>query len=186
MAKQILINESPISQFLFANTRTAWFWLLVRLYVGYSWLTAGLHKVGTSGWTGEEAGASVRGFAGGALAKTTGEHPDVQAWYAWFLENAVLPNADVFSYLVAYGEVLVGAALIIGIFVGFASFFGMFMNASFLLAGAVSVNPVLFILSIGLLLAWRVAGYIGVDRWVLPALGTPWQPSVHVAERPDR
>jgi thiosulfate dehydrogenase [quinone] large subunit len=27
-----------------------------------------------------------------------------------------------------------------------------------------------------LILAWRNAGWIGLDRWVLPALGTPWQP----------
>ena len=25
-----------------------------------------------------------------------------------------------------------------------------------------------------LVLAWRNAGWYGLDRWVLPALGTPW------------
>jgi thiosulfate dehydrogenase [quinone] large subunit len=25
-----------------------------------------------------------------------------------------------------------------------------------------------------LILAWRNAGWYGLDRWVLPALGTPW------------
>jgi thiosulfate dehydrogenase (quinone) large subunit len=25
------------------------------------------------------------------------------------------------------------------------------------------------------MLAWKVAGYYGLDRFVLPALGTPWQ-----------
>ncbi|MEX2368829.1 MAG: DoxX family protein [Candidatus Paceibacterota bacterium] len=183
MGKKIFIKEPKVSQFLFANTRAAWFWLIVRLYVGYSWLTAGIGKVGASSWAGEEAGTSVRGFVTGALTKTAGEHPDVQAWYGWFLETVVLPNADVFSYLVAYGEVLVGVALIIGLFTGIATFFGMFMNTSFLLAGTVSMNPILFILSIGLLLAWRVAGYIGLDRWVLPALGTPWQAKVQVVDK---
>jgi thiosulfate dehydrogenase [quinone] large subunit len=38
------------------------------------------------------------------------------------------------------------------------------------------VNPVLFTLAIGLILAWRVAGYYGIDRFLLPALGAPWQP----------
>jgi thiosulfate dehydrogenase [quinone] large subunit len=33
-----------------------------------------------------------------------------------------------------------------------------------------------FLFEILLILAWRNAGYIGLDRWVLPALGTPWQP----------
>jgi thiosulfate dehydrogenase [quinone] large subunit len=50
------------------------------------------------------------------------------------------------------------------------------MNMSFLLAGSASTNPVMFILAIGLMLAWKVAGYYGVDRWLLPKLGTPWRP----------
>lgn len=178
MSKRIIIDEPPIARYLFSNTKTALFWLVVRVYVGYAWLIAGIGKVGADSWTGENAGASVEGFVQGALSKTTGEHPDVQAWYGWFLENAVLPNADVFAYVIAYGEVLVGIALIAGLFVGIAAFFGIFMNANFLLAGTVSSNPVLFILSLGILMAWRVAGYIGLDRWVLPALGTPWQPKV--------
>ncbi|MBI2247683.1 MAG: DoxX family protein, partial [Armatimonadetes bacterium] len=27
-----------------------------------------------------------------------------------------------------------------------------------------------------LILAWKVAGYYGVDAYLLPALGTPWKP----------
>jgi thiosulfate dehydrogenase [quinone] large subunit len=26
------------------------------------------------------------------------------------------------------------------------------------------------------MLAWKVAGYYGVDRYLLPMLGTPWHP----------
>jgi len=109
------------------------------------------------------------------LAKTTGLHPDVQGWYASFLENVALPNAETFSYVVAYGEVIVGIALIIGLFTGIAAFFGSFMNLNFLLAGTVSVNPILFVLQLFLILAWRVAGWVGLDRYLLPKLGTPWQ-----------
>ncbi len=46
----------------------------------------------------------------------------------------------------------------------------------FLLAGADSINPVLFTLAVGLILAWKVAGYYGLDRYLLPLLGTPWHP----------
>jgi len=52
------------------------------------------------------------------------------------------------------------------------------MNMSFLLAGSSSANPVLFTAAVGLMLAWRVAGYYGVDRYLLPMLGTPWRASV--------
>ena len=50
------------------------------------------------------------------------------------------------------------------------------MNMSFLLAGSDRSNPVLFTLGIGLILAWKVAGYYGVDRYLLPMFGTPWRP----------
>jgi thiosulfate dehydrogenase [quinone] large subunit len=38
-------------------------------------------------------------------------------------------------------------------------------------------NPLMmFILATWLVLAWRVAGYWGLDRWVLPRLGVPGSP----------
>jgi uncharacterized membrane protein YphA (DoxX/SURF4 family) len=52
----------------------------------------------------------------------------------------------------------------------------VFMKMSYLLAGTVSVNPVLLMGAVLLVLAWRNAGWYGLDRWVLPALGTPWSP----------
>jgi thiosulfate dehydrogenase [quinone] large subunit len=71
---------------------------------------------------------------------------------------------------------LVGVALIVGALVGVAAFFGALMNMSFMLAGSASTNPVLFTLGISMILAWKVAGYIGVDRVLLPKLGAPWSP----------
>lgn len=171
----IKIENPPIAKLLFQNTASSWFWLLVRLYLGWAWLSAGLHKINDSAWTGAESGRAIEGFVSGALQKTSGAHPDVQAWYAYFLKNVVLPNSDIFAYVISWGEFLVGIALIIGAFVGIAAFFGMFMNLNFLLAGTVSTNPILFVLAIGLMLAWKVAGFWGLDRWLLPALGTPWK-----------
>jgi thiosulfate dehydrogenase [quinone] large subunit len=177
MATNRIITNPPLARFLFENTRSSWLWFVVRIYLGYAWLTAGIGKVGEAAWTGENAGAAVRGFVSGALEKTGGAHPDVQGWYATFLEAVVIPNAEIFGHIIAWGEVLVGIALIIGIFTGIAAFFGLFMNLNFLLAGTVSINPVLFVLGIGVVLAWKVAGYYGIDRWLLPKLGTPWRSS---------
>ncbi len=186
------IPEPQIAKFLFADTRMAWLWLIVRLYVGYEWLTAGLDKL--TGYTytldafGQKAGspwvftahdgAAIKGFVGGALAQTSGAHPAVQGWYGWFLQNFVLPNATVFAYMVTFGEILIGLGLIFGCLTGIAAFFGVFMNMNFLLSGAVSINPVIGFLALFLILAWRVAGYWGLDRWVLPLLGTPWTGSL--------
>jgi thiosulfate dehydrogenase (quinone) large subunit len=45
-----------------------------------------------------------------------------------------------------------------------------------MLAGSASTNPVLFAISVFLILGWKVAGYLGIDRVLIPALGTPWKP----------
>jgi thiosulfate dehydrogenase (quinone) large subunit len=92
------------------------------------------------------------------------------------LENVVVPNAAIFAYMVTFGEILVGLALITGLATGIAAFFGGLMNASFIFAGTAGANPLMFILAILLMLSWRVAGYWGLDRWVLPAIGIPGYP----------
>lgn len=50
------------------------------------------------------------------------------------------------------------------------------MNTNLLLAGTISTNPILAIPAIFIILAWRNAGWLGLDRFVLPLVGTPWQP----------
>jgi thiosulfate dehydrogenase [quinone] large subunit len=151
-------------------------WLVVRVYLGYLWLDAGIGKVMEGGWIGAGAGGAVKGFAQGAIQQTTGAHPQVTGWYAGFLQHVVIPNAALFSYMVTFGEILVGVALILGLFTGIAAFFGGFMNASYIFAGVAGANPLMFILATWLVLAWRVAGYWGLDRWVLPRLGVPGSP----------
>jgi thiosulfate dehydrogenase [quinone] large subunit len=179
------LTDSPVARALFGSTRMAWLWLIVRLYVGYEWLMAGLGKWNNPAWTGDKAGAAITGFVNGALSKTAGDHPDVQGWYASFLQNVVLPNAHIWSWMVTLGEMMVGIALILGIFTGIAAFFGSFMNMNYLLAGTVSTNPILLLLAMLLVLAWKVAGWWGLDRWVLPALGTPWSPGVVFHGQPE-
>jgi thiosulfate dehydrogenase [quinone] large subunit len=50
------------------------------------------------------------------------------------------------------------------------------LNLNYMLAGSASLNPVLFSGALLLIVARRSAGYVGLDRWLLPLLGTPWQP----------
>ena len=175
--KKLTINipEPPLSVFLFSDVRMAWLWFFVRVYVGYEWLIAGWAKVINPLWVGPQAGVAVSGFLHGALLKTAGPHPDVTGFYAVFINNVAIPNAAFFSYMVAFGEVLVGIGLILGIFTGISAFFGAFMNMNYLFAGTVSANPVLFVGQLFLILAWRTAGWLGVDKYLLPLLGTPWQ-----------
>ena len=153
----------------------AWFWLIVRVYVGWVWLEAGLLKWSNPVWVGDKTGVAMTGFIKGALAKTAGEHPDVAGWYAYFLQNIVTPNVEFWSYLITYSEILVGVGLILGALTGLAAFFGLFMNLNFLFAGTVSINPTLLVLSLGLILGRNVAGLIGVDRFLMPKLKLLWK-----------
>jgi thiosulfate dehydrogenase [quinone] large subunit len=55
------------------------------------------------------------------------------SWYKEFLANVVLPNQELFGYLVMYGEILVGLCLIIGLLVRFSSAVGIFMFINYIL-----------------------------------------------------
>jgi thiosulfate dehydrogenase [quinone] large subunit len=169
-------EDPPVARALFGHVGWAWIWLILRVYAGYEWLSAGWEKLHSAAWTGSNAGGALTGFINGALQETGGSHPNVQGWYGSFLSNAVLPHAATWSYVVSWGEFLVGIALILGIFTGIAAFFGGFMNMNYLLAGTVSTNPILLFIAFLLVLAWKTAGWWGLDRWILPALGTPWRP----------
>ncbi len=170
------LSGPPLLKALFTKVKWAWIWLIARGYLGYEWLKEGLEKLESPDWIGANSGTEVIEFATEAIQKTSGEHPEVLEWYARFLEYIVLPNAGIWGYLVVFGEILVGIALIIGLFVGTAALFGGFMNLNYLLSGSIAINPVMLLLTFILILAWRTAGWWGVGRWVLPALGTPWQP----------
>ena len=194
------IPEPPIARFLFADTRMAWFWLIVRLYAGYEWFTAGWEKLtghslnlttfgqsaGTPWVFTSHDGAAISGFVKGALAQTSGAHPAVQGWYGNFLQTFVAPHAALWSYAITFGELAVGLGLLVGCLTGIAAFFGLVMNLNYLLAGAVSTNPILGALAIFLILAWRIAGYYGLDRYLLPLLGTPWTGSLARKAQPPR
>jgi len=169
----VQIKEPKFAEFLIADTRMAWVWLIVRVYAGYLWAYEGWAKIHNPVWVGPKAGTALGGFVAGALKKTVGAHPDVATWYAWFLHTFVAPHLVAWSYAIAFGELFVGLGLIVGLFTGIAAFFGGLMNANYLLAGTVSVNPLFFIFATWLVLAWRVAGYYGLDYFALPMLGVP-------------
>lgn len=162
------IEQSAFAHFFTASTATAPLWFLVRLYLGYEFLMAGWGKLANPAWFGTDAGAALSGFVQGALGKTAGAHPDVYAWYASFLQSTVLPNLVVWSNAVVLGELAIGLGLIVGLCTRTAAFFAFFMAFNFLLAGTVSVNPTLILLAIGIMLAHRVAGNWGLDRFARP------------------
>lgn len=151
-------------------------WTLARLYLGWQWLQAGWHKVDGDGWINQD-GAALQGFWERIVqVPEEGSPPIRYDWYRDFIQFMLDHEWYTwFAWIIAFGEVLVGLALIVGAFTAIAAFFGATMNFNFLLAGSASTNPVLMIIAIFMILGWKVAGWVGLDRWLLPALGTPWQ-----------
>jgi thiosulfate dehydrogenase (quinone) large subunit len=207
VSEPVYFDEPPAARRLFASTTFAWFWLLLRLYLGWEWLVSGWAKTfggtitwkfwdwgkdaysltGTAncGWirscvvNGQEVprGSAVQGFASAAIKNSEGPHPNVAySWYVDFLKWVRDHGYKFLGPAVAITELVVGVLLIIGLFVGIAAFVGMVMNFSYIFAGTAGVNPLFIIISLFLVMAWGVAGWYGLDRVVLPKLGTPWQP----------
>jgi len=187
-ASSVEIEGPAFTRFLFSNSRAGLFWLPIRLFVGFSFLEAGLHKLVPegkaigAGWL--DGGASLLGYWNNAVAIPEAGRPAITfEWYRDFLNLLIANDAQTwFGYLIVFGEIAVGLGLVFGVLSGIAAFFGITMNMSFLLAGSSSSNPVLLMMGIGLVLAWRVAGYYGVDRYLLPALGVPWHIKVGASE----
>lgn len=170
------LKDPKFATFLFSDTRMAIFWLVARLYLGWQWLDAGRHKVIEDGWM--SGGRSLQGFWERIAAVPEQGQPAITyGWYRGFIQY-MLDNEwyTWFAKVVAVGEVLIGVSLILGLFTGIAAFLGASLNFNFMLAGTASTNPVLFIIALGLILAWKIAGYFGLDAYILPRLGTPWKP----------
>jgi thiosulfate dehydrogenase [quinone] large subunit len=182
--KQAEVEGPAFTRFLFGSTRAGLFWLPIRLFVGFAWLEAGWHKASGAGWL--DGGSALQGYWTHAVAipaTGAGSPAITYDWYRTFLQTLLDGHAYTwFGPLIAFGEMAVGVGLIVGCLTGFAAFFGALMSMSFLLAGSDSSNPVMLTLAIGLILAWKVAGYYGVDRYILPMLGTPWRPG-HISGR---
>jgi len=171
-----IISDPPVAKFLFSDTRMAVVWLAVRLYVGYAWIEAGFHKIQDPAWV--DTGLALKGFW---LNVTKIPVPPAKPsitfdWYRSILQFLLDTNAYTwFGKVIAFGETALGIGLILGAFVGIAAAAGAFLNVNYLLAGVASTNPVLLILAIGLILAWKTAGFIGLDNVLLRMLGTPWR-----------
>jgi len=180
LARHTVIADPPLAKFLFSDTRMAIVWLVLRVYLGYSWFDAGWHKILD---TGAKSNYIIDGSGLLAFWNRIAAVPAAPAkpvilydWYRGFIQFLIDNHTEVFmGKVVAFGETAVGIGLILGAFVGVAALAGGFMNMNFMLAGSASSNPVLLILAIVLILAWKTAGYIGLDRYLLPILGTPWR-----------
>jgi uncharacterized membrane protein YphA (DoxX/SURF4 family) len=105
----------------------------------------------------------------GVAGSTAGKGGASYGWWAAFLHNFVIPNASWIAKLIALGELAIGIALILGLFTGLAALAGLTLNLVYMFTGSAGVNPAYLILEVPLILAWRNAGYLGLDRFALNA-----------------
>ncbi|WP_078550066.1 DoxX family membrane protein [Litchfieldia alkalitelluris] len=155
-----------INTFIRENTIAAGILAVIRVYLGWSWMTAGWGKI-TGG------GFDAAGYLNGALAnpvadKATGAA--VYPTYNAFIEGVALPNVGMINFLIPWGEFLVGLGLILGCLTTAAMFFGLMMNFMFMFAGTVSTNPFMILIGVIILAAGANAGKYGADYYVLPYL----------------
>jgi thiosulfate dehydrogenase (quinone) large subunit len=184
-AQTVEVEGPAFARYLFSNTRAGLLWLPIRIFLGFEWLVAGWDKFTGTGWI-NDGGSSLLGFWTSAVkVPTTGRPPITFEWYRGFLQVLIDNHtAGWFAWLITFGEMAIGIALLLGILTGIAAFFGSMMNMSFLLAGSASLNPIMFAFAVGLILAWKVAGYYGVDRYLLPLLGVPWHARIDTKSGP--
>jgi thiosulfate dehydrogenase [quinone] large subunit len=145
------------------------------VWLAAKWIDAASHKIDSPAWV--ETGDALKGFWSGIVQVPAEGRPPISFdWYRTFIQYLLDSEAYTwFSPMVAYGEYIIGIALLLGAFTGIAAFFGAFMNWNFMMAGSASSNPMLFVVAIGLLLAWKISGYYGLDYFLLRRFGTPWR-----------
>jgi thiosulfate dehydrogenase [quinone] large subunit len=174
--------DFPPARFLFHSKPASAIWLVVRVWLGWQWLQAGWAKLtapGYANWVTHSVG--LQGFIAGANASWAHRaqafgHPEMA--YPWFLHflNAIDQHAQAFSIIVTFSELAVGIGLLLGCLTGVAAAGAVALNFMYITGGSAGVNGVFIVLAVLLVAAWRVAGYYGVDYFLLPAVGTPWEP----------
>lgn len=109
---------SSLDEFRSPKVMREWPIVLLRVYTGIFFLSHGWSKISRDDAFG------VSEFLGMVSENSFG-------FYRPFVDAVVLPNQGLFSFLVAYGELALGIALILGFATRYAAFAGAFMLANF-------------------------------------------------------
>jgi thiosulfate dehydrogenase (quinone) large subunit len=102
------------------------FLLPLRLSIGLAFLIGGQSKIAMGNW-GAAYGLSLNEFVSSNLENAYG-------FYRPFLESFVIPYAGEFAVLVAWGELLVGLSIFLGLFTRFGAAVGIFMVLNYTFA----------------------------------------------------
>jgi thiosulfate dehydrogenase [quinone] large subunit len=132
----------------------------LRWTIGLLWINSALGKLSNANFA-----ASFKSTNTGFASKTP------FGWYGDFLKGFVIPNADWFGWFLAYGELFVGIAFVLGLLTHVGAVAGFFMNVNFWLASGYaggstgSVNILMATVAV-LVLVSPGAKWFTLDRWL--------------------
>lgn len=132
---------------------------ILRIYIGYYILTQGIRKFQRNFPKGDWIGRQI-----GDIATL-----DLYPWYKTFLQSYVTPHSELFGYLVTFGEISVGACLLLGFLTRFSAFVGLFMLINYYLGvgmargGAMLAQQQTFIVSLVIFLLSKPGRTLGLD-----------------------
>lgn len=98
-----------------------WHVVLMRLWIGYYLLQQGIRK-----YNRNFPGTDWIGTQIGDLNKV-----EIYDWYKSFLVDVVVPNKELFGNLVMWGEILVGACILVGLLTRWSAVVGLFMLVNY-------------------------------------------------------
>jgi thiosulfate dehydrogenase [quinone] large subunit len=127
---------------------------LLRVYTGVFFAYHGFGKLRQ-----DDFASNLAGFLTGNLDSSF-------SFYRPFLESVVLPGKELFAVLVAWGELAIGLALILGLATRYAAFVGAFMVLNFWFAKGLGVFAganhdvvwCVILIVLGLIPAGKIAG----------------------------
>ena len=132
-------------------------WLALRVWLGVMWIQAGWAKL----WGAENTaflhhhGAGVAGFATHAKPAYT--------WWGSFLHSFVVPNSGWIGVLIAVSELVIGFALVAGLFTRIAALGSLALLFTYVMSGTASVCAFYALVALVILTMWKTASWIGVD-----------------------
>jgi thiosulfate dehydrogenase [quinone] large subunit len=152
-----------------ATWRASWFLLPLRLFLGITFIYAGIQKITDP----QYFNTSARGYIGKQIAAFANGSP-----LHGFLVQFVVPHASFFGALIAYGEIAIGLGALIGLLLRPAAFFGLLLSITFFLTATWRVYPYFYGSDIVFIFCWITlilagplsSGLPSLDAYLVPRL----------------
>jgi len=136
-----------------------WYLAIIRVYAGYYLLNQGIRKFQRDFPKGDWIGRQI-----GDL-NTVEFYP----WYKNLFQEYVVPHHELYGYLVMYGEIAVGACLLLGLFTRISAIVGLFMVLNYFLSiglphgGAALANQQIFMIILAIFVLANPGRTVGLD-----------------------